>query len=35
MGQYVSTAPERFVVGVGNDDSGALARAGYHLIMVG
>jgi hypothetical protein len=35
MGDYVSTTPKRLVVRVGDDNSGALARAGNHLIVVG
>jgi hypothetical protein len=35
MGQNVAAAPECLVVRVGDDNSGALARAGYHLIVVG
>jgi hypothetical protein len=35
MGQNVAAAPQRLVVRVGNNNSGALARAGYHLIVVG
>jgi hypothetical protein len=35
MGQNVAAAPECFVVRVGNDNSGALAGGGDHLIVVG
>jgi hypothetical protein len=35
MGQNVAAAPECLVVGVGDDNSGALGRAEHRIIVVG
>jgi hypothetical protein len=35
MGQNVTTAPQCLVVWVGDDNSGALGRAEYRIIVVG
>jgi hypothetical protein len=32
MGEYVSTAPERLVIRVGDDNCNPQARVGYYLI---